>query len=271
MNGRLGRPPDGVSYEGRDAKRLRRRVVALDMAAQPQSETTVVERLHAFLAGEASERCRPLLEAAYARAAAIALAGGENSASHTTAAQVYAADVIALLAAEGELDADDTETIVGALAETCSLPLLAASLDVFLRAASSPALLELPPVVAAEIQLRLLVYLGVAADVSLWRRTTEAPSNASCRSVSTRTTESFAPKPAASSPGGLRSGPYAAGDSQPPPSIASATRRRGRGSPEGDTTGAMSERSSMERPAPSLPCSTGRRCSSAIRLQSGHC
>ena len=171
--GRQGRPPDGVSHGSGDEKRLGRRVVAPRTWQRTlNDETTVVERLHVFLAGEATEHCRPLLEAAYARAARIAIAGGGNTASDTIAAQVYAADVIALLAAEGELDAADTETIVGALAETCSLPLLAASLDVFIRAAASPALQELPPVVAAEIQLRLLVYMDVVADVSLWRRTT---------------------------------------------------------------------------------------------------
>jgi len=134
-------------------------------------ETTALERLHAFLASNASERCIPLLDVAYARAARIADAGGDNSASHTMAAQIYSADVIALLSAEGELDAADTQITLGALAETCTLPLAAASLDLFLRATSSPALLELPPLAAAEIQLRLLVYLDVAADVSLWGHT----------------------------------------------------------------------------------------------------
>ena len=34
---------------------------------------------------------------------------------------------------------------------------------------SSPLLLELPPLVACEIQLRLLVQLGIATEASLWR------------------------------------------------------------------------------------------------------
>ena len=37
------------------------------------------------------------------------------------------------------------------------------------RDAASPLLIELPPLVACEIQLRLLVRLGVASEVSLWR------------------------------------------------------------------------------------------------------
>jgi signal transduction histidine kinase len=43
-------------------------------------------------------------------------------------------------------------------------------LDLFLRAVASPVLLELPPVVAAEIQLRLLLHLDVAQEASVWRR-----------------------------------------------------------------------------------------------------
>jgi signal transduction histidine kinase len=127
-------------------------------------------RLHAFLADGAPQRVRPVLEAARARAARIATAGGQNAASDTTAAHVYAADVLAGLAAEGDLDPTDTQITAGALAEMCSIPLAAASFDLFLRTVSSPALSELPPVVAAEIQLRLLLHLDVAADVSLWRQ-----------------------------------------------------------------------------------------------------
>ena len=83
---------------------------------------------------------------------------------------MYAADIVAGLAAEGELDSSDTQITAGALAETCGIPLAAASLDIFLRASSSPILLELPPIVGAEIQLRLLLHLDIATEVSLWRR-----------------------------------------------------------------------------------------------------
>ena len=113
----------------------------------------------------------PSSSAPIVKASRIAAAGGQNAASNIIAAQIYAADVVAGLAAEGELDATDTQITAGALAETCSIPPAAASLDLFLRAVSSPILLELPPVAAAEIQLRLLLHLDVAAEVSLWRRT----------------------------------------------------------------------------------------------------
>ena len=83
-----------------------------------------------------------ILAAAHARAARIAAGGGHNEASDAIAAHVYAADVVARLAAEGDLDPTDTQVTVGALAETCSIPLAAAAFDLFLRATSSPALLR---------------------------------------------------------------------------------------------------------------------------------
>ncbi|MSO96124.1 MAG: hypothetical protein EXQ81_10095, partial [Thermoleophilia bacterium] len=138
-----------------------------------QAGATRLDRLHTFLRDGAPERVLPLLAAARARAAQIASVGGENSASETMAAQEYAADVLARLAAEGELDPIDTRIAAGALAETTSMPLAAARIDLFLRTVSRSLLLELPPVVAAEIQLRLLLHLDVAAEVSLWRRASD--------------------------------------------------------------------------------------------------
>ena len=134
---------------------------------------TRLERVHAFLADGAPEQVRPLLDAAQVRAARIAVAAGGNEASDAIAAHVYAADVLAGLAAEGDLDPTDTQITVGALAEACSTPLAAASFDVFLRIIASPNLLELPPVVSAEIQLRLLLHLDIASEVSLWRRASD--------------------------------------------------------------------------------------------------
>ena len=150
-------------------------IVALSrLGARPtfQGETTRLDRVHTFLADGAPDSVLPFLDAALVRAARIASAGGQNAASDAIATHVYAAEVIASLAAEGQLDATDTQIAAGALAETCSIPVAAASFDLFLRTASSPILLELPPVVAAEILLRLLLHLEVAAELSLWCRTT---------------------------------------------------------------------------------------------------
>src|SRR4051794_24979890 len=144
----------------------------LDNATRVDSATeTALERLHTFLATDATDQSDPVLERAFLKASRIASAGGYSADGNIVAAQVYAADVVAGLAAEGDLDAADTQIAAGALAETCSMPLAAASLDLFLRTVSSPTLLELPPLVAAEIQLRLLLHLDLVAEASLWQRT----------------------------------------------------------------------------------------------------
>jgi two-component system, NarL family, sensor histidine kinase UhpB len=58
-----------------------------------------------------------------------------------------------------------------AVAEACALPLSAARYVLFREVVGNPRLLELPPLVAIELQLGLLLGLDVLADVSLWTRT----------------------------------------------------------------------------------------------------
>ena len=127
-------------------------------------------RLHARLADGAPAHVTPTLMAAHGRAARIAGSAGLNDTADELAAAVYAADVIVALAAEGELEPADTRVAVSGLAQVRDEPVAAAALDLYLRVVSSPTLLELPPVVAAEIQLRLLLHLDIAMEASLWRR-----------------------------------------------------------------------------------------------------
>ena len=54
----------------------------------------------------------------------------------------------------------------------CALPLPAARYVLFREVVGSPRLLELPPLVAIELQLGLLLGLDVLSDVTLWTRTT---------------------------------------------------------------------------------------------------
>jgi signal transduction histidine kinase len=129
-----------------------------------------LERIHARLSDGVSGRVAPLLQAAHARSARILVAGGNSDAADALAAGLYAADVILALAAEGELDAADTRVAAAPLAHVRGEPFAAAAFDLSLRAASSPTLLELPPVVAAEVQLKLLVHLNVATEASVWHR-----------------------------------------------------------------------------------------------------
>ena len=143
---------------------------SLPVEAQPGTPPDRLERLHARLADGAIDRVVPLLASAHGRAARIVAAAGKSDAADALAAAVYASDVIVALAAEGELEAADTHVTASALAHVREQPFAAAAFDLYLRAVSSPALLELPPVVAAEIQLRLLLHLDIALEASVWRR-----------------------------------------------------------------------------------------------------
>ena len=83
----------------------------------------------------------------------------------------YAATAIVELGAALELDDADVRGAGAAIAEACALPLSAARYVLFREVVGSPRLLELPPLVAIELQLGLLLGLDVLADVSLWTRT----------------------------------------------------------------------------------------------------
>jgi signal transduction histidine kinase len=126
--------------------------------------------VHRLLAEQAIERVLPLLAGAHGRAERIYHGAGGTDAADRLAAGVYTGDVLVELAAEGELDGADAQLAAAALAEACGEPLESTTFELFLRAASSSSLLELPPLVAAEIQLRFLMHFDAVADVSLWHR-----------------------------------------------------------------------------------------------------
>ena len=131
----------------------------------------VLDDVHARLAaGPAAALQEPALDALLDRARSTRDAAGASLDADRLAAVVLTADVLLELAADGRLDPDATRATVQALADAGRAPLELVAFDVYARAVGSPMLLELPPLVAAEIPLRLLLHLGVADQVSLWRR-----------------------------------------------------------------------------------------------------
>ena len=110
--------------------------------------------------------------AAGVRARALAAAAGGGSEALRSAALVYAADALTGLKLERAIPHRTVAEIVSTVASTVGCSTDAASLDLFLRAASNPRLLELPPQVAVELQVGLLLSLAPVSDVSLW---TEGP------------------------------------------------------------------------------------------------
>src|SRR5256885_9336281 len=103
-----------------------------------------------------------------ARARALAAAGGGGDEALRSAALAYAADALTGLKLERALPQSAVSELVSTVASALGCSTEAASLNLFLRAASSPRLLELPPLVTVELQLGLLVALAPVSDVSLW-------------------------------------------------------------------------------------------------------
>ncbi len=111
-----------------------------------------------------------VVDQAYAHAEKIISAAGDGAAAEQAAALAYASEAIVALAAEGELTSEDVQAAAATLADSLGIELLAARFLIFARTIANPSLLELPPLVAAGIQLRLLIDLGLFQGVSLWRR-----------------------------------------------------------------------------------------------------
>jgi signal transduction histidine kinase len=106
--------------------------------------------------------------AAGTRARALAAAGGDTDEALRSAALAYAADALTGLKLERALPQSAVSDLVATVATALGCSTETVSLDLFLRAASSPRLLELPPLVTVELQLGLLVALAPVSDVSLW-------------------------------------------------------------------------------------------------------
>jgi signal transduction histidine kinase len=106
--------------------------------------------------------------AAAGRARALAAAAGGDDSALRSAALVFAADALTGLKLERSLPEGAAAEMITAVATALDVSTEAAALDIFLRAASNPRLLELPPLTAVEAQLGLLVALAPISDVSLW-------------------------------------------------------------------------------------------------------
>ena len=130
-----------------------------------------LERLHAYFLEGCPEQVRPALEAVLTSARVARDGCGDREVGDDLASVWYAAGAVIELASALELDEADMRGAAAAIAEACALPLPAARLVLFSQAVRSARLLELPPLLAAEIQLRLMLGLDVVTEISLWRRT----------------------------------------------------------------------------------------------------
>jgi signal transduction histidine kinase len=110
------------------------------------------------------------LESAYARALELAAAPHDPATGQQLAALAFASDAIVALAAEGELTAEDVQATAATLTSALAEDAVAVRYRLLTAAVQNPRLLELTPLPAVGIQLRLLVELGIVEEISLWRR-----------------------------------------------------------------------------------------------------
>jgi signal transduction histidine kinase len=132
-------------------------------------------RLHAYFVEGAPDGVRPALERALGDARRVREGYGDAEIGDGFASVWYAGAAIVELAAALELADNDVRGAAAVVAEACALPLASARFLLFSQVAGSPRLLELPPLVAAETQLGLLLSFDVLGDVSLWRQTPRGP------------------------------------------------------------------------------------------------
>src|SRR5262245_5737619 len=132
-----------------------------------------VARLHAYFVDGCGEDVRPALESVLQRAHNVRHGCGVGEVGDDLASVWYAASAVVELAAALELDQADIRGAAAAVAEACALPIPAARFVLFRETAGNARLLELPPLLALEIQLNLLLGLDVLADASVWHRTTK--------------------------------------------------------------------------------------------------
>jgi signal transduction histidine kinase len=128
-------------------------------------------RLHAYFLEGCTDEIRPVLESVLADARRMHAGYDDAEVGDGLASVWYAATAIVELGAALELDEADVRGAGAAIAEACALPLSAARYVLFREVVGNPKLLELPPLLAIEIQLGLLLGLDVLSDVSLWTRT----------------------------------------------------------------------------------------------------
>jgi signal transduction histidine kinase len=159
----------GTPFESRGSLPLPRTL----QPARPRvtGPTERLERIHDYFLEGCPEEVRPALEGVLARARSVREGCGDTEVGDDLASAWYAAAALIELAAALELDEADVRGAAAAVAEACALPLSAARYILYSQAAGHPRLLELPPLLAAEIQLTLLLGLDVLSEASLWHRT----------------------------------------------------------------------------------------------------
>lgn len=134
------------------------------------------------------ERARSGVQAARSRALGLAqAAGGQTDAI----ALAFAGDLFVSLAVERPWRPRDMRDLLPALASVLESTPNAIAVQLLMVALRAPQLLELPPVVAMEIQLSMLLALSPTLEASLWARDASGRANCLVAVGETATTRRF--------------------------------------------------------------------------------
>ena len=108
------------------------------------------------------------IAAASERARILREAGGAGTEADASAALAFAAEALIGVMLQRAWPREIVAETAAHVALIVDMPRDAVSLELFVRAASSPRLLDLPPLLTVELQLRLLLALSPITEVSLW-------------------------------------------------------------------------------------------------------
>jgi signal transduction histidine kinase len=122
----------------------------------------------AFLRFDGHADTAPAFDAAVERAKALAAAARDDEEALRSAALGFAADALTAVLVERACSNETAKEMVATAAEILEMSAATVSLELFVCAVSNPRLLELPPLLIIELQLRLLLALAPASDISLW-------------------------------------------------------------------------------------------------------
>lgn len=109
-----------------------------------------------------------VLAAAGERAQTLRTAAGQGEEAETAAALAFAAEALTGVLLQRAWPQQIVTETIAHVALILDIPRDTLELELFVRAASSPNLLELPPLLTIELQLRLLLALSPITEVSLW-------------------------------------------------------------------------------------------------------
>ncbi len=109
-----------------------------------------------------------MLALASERARTLFAAAGGGPEAERSAALNFAADALTGVMLESKWPPEPIAEMTGRVSLILDEPSDSVSLELFIRASSNPRLLELPPLLTVELQLRLLLALSPITEVSLW-------------------------------------------------------------------------------------------------------